>query len=98
MMRFIVICSLSTYLWKFGSLLCDYLTHKVNRLGSQYPVVAYFILRQTHQVFLNIVLYNFHTGLFTENCFVLAEGFYEDEVFHVSAFGFPPAEPARTTR
>jgi len=43
-------------------------------------------------------MYNFHTGLFTENCFVLAEGFYEDEVFHVSAFGFPPPEPARITR
>jgi len=41
---------------------------------------------------------NFHTGLFSENCFVLAEGFYEDEVFHISAFGFPPPEPARTTR
>ncbi|KAL4238277.1 DNA polymerase epsilon subunit 2 [Mactra antiquata] len=36
--------------------------------------------------------------LFTENCFVLAEGWYEDELFHVNAFGFPPPEPARTTR
>ncbi|KAK2181720.1 hypothetical protein NP493_385g04054 [Ridgeia piscesae] len=42
--------------------------------------------------------HNFHTGLFTENCFVLAEGWYEDEVFHVNAFGFPPPEPASTTR
>ncbi|XP_053376311.1 DNA polymerase epsilon subunit 2-like [Mercenaria mercenaria] len=41
---------------------------------------------------------NFHTGLFTENCFVLAEGWYEDEMFHVNAFGFPPPEPAKTTR
>lgn len=40
----------------------------------------------------------FHSGLFTENCFVLAEGWYEDEVFHVNAFGFPPPEPAKTTR
>lgn len=40
---------------------------------------------------------NFHTGLFTENCFVLAEGWYED-VFHVNAFGFPPPEPAKVTR
>ena len=44
------------------------------------------------------IIYNFHTGLFTENCFVLAEGFYEDEVFHISAFGFPPPEPASITR
>lgn len=43
-------------------------------------------------------IYQFHTGLFTENCFVLAEGWYEDEVFHVNGFGFPPAEPADTTR
>ncbi|KAK7507055.1 hypothetical protein BaRGS_00001906 [Batillaria attramentaria] len=41
---------------------------------------------------------NFHTGLFTENSFVLAEGWYEDNLFHVDAFGFPPAEPAKTTR
>ena len=41
---------------------------------------------------------DFHTGLFTENSFVLAEGWYEDGIFHVEAFGFPPAEPARTTR
>ncbi|XP_052769617.1 DNA polymerase epsilon subunit 2-like [Mya arenaria] len=40
----------------------------------------------------------FHTGLFTENCFVLAEGWYEDDMFHVNAFGFPPPEPAKTTR
>lgn len=44
------------------------------------------------------VVQNFHTGLFTENCFVLAEGWYEDEVFHVNAFGFPPPEPAKVTR
>ncbi|KFW76731.1 DNA polymerase epsilon subunit 2, partial [Manacus vitellinus] len=40
----------------------------------------------------------FHSGLYTESCFVLAEGWYEDEVFHVNAFGFPPTEPSATTR
>ncbi|NWW41363.1 DPOE2 polymerase, partial [Panurus biarmicus] len=40
----------------------------------------------------------FHSGLYTECCFVLAEGWYEDEVFHVNAFGFPPIEPSATTR
>lgn len=40
----------------------------------------------------------FHTGLFTENCFVLAEGWYEDKTFHVNALGFPPAEAAKITR
>ena len=40
----------------------------------------------------------FHTGLYTENCFVLAEGWYDDNVFHVMALGFPPAETSATTR
>ncbi|NXD70707.1 DPOE2 polymerase, partial [Eolophus roseicapillus] len=41
---------------------------------------------------------DFHSGLYTESCFVLAEGWYEDEVFHVNAFGFPPTEPSANTR
>uniref|UniRef100_A0A670HJR7 DNA polymerase epsilon subunit n=1 Tax=Podarcis muralis TaxID=64176 RepID=A0A670HJR7_PODMU len=44
------------------------------------------------------VLYQFHSGLYTESCFVLTEGWYEDEIFHVNAFGFPPTEPSTTTR
>ncbi|KPP62148.1 DNA polymerase epsilon subunit 2-like, partial [Scleropages formosus] len=43
-------------------------------------------------------LKEFHSGLYTESCFVLAEGWYEDYVFHVTAFGFPPTEPSTTTR
>uniref|UniRef100_A0A8C8JP55 DNA polymerase epsilon subunit 2 n=1 Tax=Oncorhynchus tshawytscha TaxID=74940 RepID=A0A8C8JP55_ONCTS len=43
-------------------------------------------------------LSKFHSGLYTESCFVLAEGWYEDSVFHVNAFGFPPTEPSSTTR
>ncbi|KFU84590.1 DNA polymerase epsilon subunit 2, partial [Chaetura pelagica] len=43
-------------------------------------------------------LYQFHSGLYTESSFVLAEGWYEDGVFHVNAFGFPPTEPSATTR
>ncbi|KAJ4426622.1 hypothetical protein ANN_26420, partial [Periplaneta americana] len=40
----------------------------------------------------------YHTGFHTENCFVLAEGSYEDKVFHVSGMGFPPPEPSSTSR
>ena len=29
----------------------------------------------------------FHTGLYAENCFVLAEGWYDDQVLHVLALG-----------
>ncbi|GFN97139.1 DNA polymerase epsilon subunit [Plakobranchus ocellatus] len=37
-------------------------------------------------------------GLVTENSFVLAEGWYDDGIFHVEAFGLPPPEKAETTR
>ncbi|KAI7804302.1 hypothetical protein IRJ41_005258 [Triplophysa rosa] len=47
---------------------------------------------------LNISKAQFHSGLYTESCFVLAEGWYEDSVFHVNAFGFPPTEPSSITR
>ena len=40
----------------------------------------------------------FHTGLFVENSLVLAEGVYDEKVFHLSAVGFPPPEPASSTR
>ncbi|XP_029650945.1 DNA polymerase epsilon subunit 2-like [Octopus sinensis] len=49
-------------------------------------------------VLIDLTGASFHTGLFTENCFVLAEGWYEDSIFHVTAFGFPPPEPASVTR
>uniref|UniRef100_A0A8B9LBR7 DNA polymerase epsilon subunit n=1 Tax=Astyanax mexicanus TaxID=7994 RepID=A0A8B9LBR7_ASTMX len=56
----------------------------------------FFLEDLTGSVQLN--LSKFHSGLYTESCFVLAEGWYEDSVFHVNAFGFPPIEPSTTTR
>jgi len=41
---------------------------------------------------------NFHGGLFTENCFVLGQGSYQDGVFHIEHLGMPPPEPAKVTR
>ncbi|NXG14667.1 DPOE2 polymerase, partial [Grallaria varia] len=58
----------------------------------------YFLEDPTGVVQLDLILHQFHSGLYTESCFVLAEGWYEDEVFHVNAFGFPPTEPSATTR
>lgn len=52
----------------------------------------------TGAVTLDLAETKFHTGLYTESCFVLAEGWYEDAVFHVTALGFPPAESAETSR
>ncbi|XP_017569299.1 DNA polymerase epsilon subunit 2 isoform X1 [Pygocentrus nattereri] len=58
----------------------------------------FFLEDQTGSVQLNLSKAQFHSGLYTESCFVLAEGWYEDSVFHVTAFGFPPIEPSSTTR
>ena len=40
----------------------------------------------------------FHRGLYTENCYVLVEGWYEDLVFHVVAMGHPPVEMSEASR
>ncbi|XP_068005253.1 DNA polymerase epsilon subunit 2 isoform X3 [Melanerpes formicivorus] len=58
----------------------------------------FFLEDPTGVVQLDLSKAQFHSGLYTESCFVLAEGWYEDEVFHVKAFGFPPTEPSATTR
>ncbi|XP_033639912.1 DNA polymerase epsilon subunit 2-like isoform X2 [Asterias rubens] len=58
----------------------------------------FFLEDPTGAVQLDLSEAQFHTGLFTENCFVLAEGWYEDKVFHINAFGFPPPELAESTR
>lgn len=58
----------------------------------------YYLEDPTGVVELDLRQASFHTGLYTENCFVLAEGTYEDGVFRVKALGFPPAEPGQVTR
>ncbi|XP_063039696.1 DNA polymerase epsilon subunit 2 [Engraulis encrasicolus] len=58
----------------------------------------YYLEDPSGTIQLNISKAQFHSGLYTESCFVLAEGWYEDSVFHVNAFGFPPTEPSSTTR
>ncbi|OWA49852.1 DNA polymerase epsilon subunit 2 [Hypsibius exemplaris] len=35
---------------------------------------------------------SFTGGLFTENIFILAEGWYDEKVFHATGLGMPPAE------
>ncbi|XP_051833879.1 DNA polymerase epsilon subunit 2 [Antechinus flavipes] len=58
----------------------------------------YFLEDPTGTVQVNLSKAQFHSGLYTESCFVLAEGWFEDQIFHVNAFGFPPIEPSNTTR
>ncbi|XP_061174005.1 DNA polymerase epsilon subunit 2-like [Saccostrea echinata] len=84
----------------------EYLLGSTARLGeiivlgmlTQLREGKWYVEDPTGAVQVDLSDANFHTGLFTENCFVLAEGWYEDEVFHVNAFGFPPPEPAKVTR
>lgn len=40
----------------------------------------------------------YHNGIYTEGCFVLAEGQFEDGVFSVRALGLPPPESESLTR
>lgn len=40
----------------------------------------------------------FHSGLYTEGAFMLAEGNYNDGILKVSGLGFPPPEPASSSR
>ncbi|XP_054651952.1 DNA polymerase epsilon subunit 2 [Dunckerocampus dactyliophorus] len=58
----------------------------------------YHLEDPTGTVELNISKAQFHNGLYTESSFVLAEGWYEDSVFHVNGFGTPPIEPSSATR
>ena len=58
----------------------------------------YYLEDGTGSVPLDLSKAAYHNGLYTENCFVLAEGSYEDGVFQAAAMGFPPAEPSRVTR
>ncbi|XP_062378257.1 DNA polymerase epsilon subunit 2 [Sardina pilchardus] len=58
----------------------------------------YYLEDPSGTIQLDISKAQFHSGLYTESCFVLAEGWYEDSVFHINAFGFPPTEPSSTTR
>ena len=52
----------------------------------------------TGTVELDISQCTFHTGLFVENSIVLAEGLYNDGLFHVGAIGFPPIETSSDSR
>lgn len=57
----------------------------------------FFLEDPTGAVRLNLSRASYKGGLFTENNIVLAEGYYEERVFYVTAIGFPPPEPAELT-
>ncbi|EDO40154.1 predicted protein [Nematostella vectensis] len=91
---------------KFDLKTVEYLLGSTGSLGNvivlgmltQIKEGKFYLEDPTGAVELDITEVKFHTGLYTENCFVLAEGNYDDEIFHVTAIGFPPAEPSKVTR
>ena len=84
----------------------EYLLGSTAKLGkiivlgmiAQIKEGKYYLEDSTGVVQMNLSNAKYHTGLFTENCFVLAEGLYEDGMFHVDALGCPPSEPPQVTR
>jgi len=84
----------------------DYLLGTTNKLENvivlgmltQIKHGKYSLEDPTGCVDLDMTEAKFHRGLYTENCFVLVEGWYEDLIFHVMAMGHPPAESSETSR
>jgi len=84
----------------------EFLLGTVNRLDdlvvlgmlTQITYGTYYLEDPSGAVKLDLSETKFNTGLFTENCFVLAEGWFVDDVYHVKALGFPPAEESSVTR
>ncbi|KAL7635547.1 UNVERIFIED_CONTAM: hypothetical protein RMT77_014616 [Armadillidium vulgare] len=58
----------------------------------------YHLEDDTGEVKASLSQAKFHTGLFTQNCFVLVEGWFEDGILHANTIGLPPAEDPTTTR
>lgn len=65
---------------------------------SQIKEGKFYLEDPTGAVELDLSQSKYHTGIYTESCFVLAEGTYDDDIFHITAMGFPPAEPSKITR
>lgn len=65
---------------------------------SQLRENKFYLEDLTGSLPLNLSETKYHNGIYTEGCFVLAEGILEDGVFNVKALGFPPAEVESTTR
>ena len=76
------------------------LPDKIVVLGmlSQIKEGRYHLEDPTGIVEIDISECSFHIGLFVENSLVLAEGMYEDKIFHLHAVGFPPIEESAESR
>ncbi|GBP56402.1 DNA polymerase epsilon subunit 2 [Eumeta japonica] len=61
-------------------------------LLTQLTEGKYYLEDPTGSVLLDISQTRYHSGLFTESSFVLAEGYFEDQTLHVMGLVLPPAE------
>ncbi|CAG9792522.1 unnamed protein product [Diatraea saccharalis] len=61
-------------------------------LLTQLTEGKFYLEDPTGSVQLDLSQTKYHSGLFTENSFVLAEGYYDDKVFHVMGVVLPPPE------
>ncbi|XP_013195137.2 DNA polymerase epsilon subunit 2 [Amyelois transitella] len=66
-------------------------------LLTQLTEGKFYIEDPTGSVLLDMTQTRYHSGLFTENSFVLAEGYYEDKVLHVMGLVLPPSENRATS-
>ncbi|EDV51062.1 DNA polymerase epsilon subunit 2 [Drosophila erecta] len=67
-------------------------------LLTQLKEGKFYVEDPTGCVQLDLTGARFHAGFFCEGCFVLAEGNYNNGVLKVDGLGFPPAEPANSSR
>lgn len=66
-------------------------------LLTQLTEGKYHLEDPTGSVLLDMTQTRYHSGLFTENSFVLAEGYYDDKVLHVMGLVLPPSECRATS-
>jgi DNA polymerase epsilon subunit 2 len=91
---------------KFTLKTIEYLAGASSKIGgvivlgmlTQLKEGKYYLEDPTGSVELDLSGTTFQNGLFAENCFVLAEGYWEDQIFYVTAMGLPPPEDAETSR
>ncbi|XP_026491869.2 DNA polymerase epsilon subunit 2 [Vanessa tameamea] len=61
-------------------------------LLTQLTEGKYYLEDPTGSVLLDMTQTRYHSGLFTESSFVLAEGYYDDKVLNVMGLVLPPSE------
>ncbi|KAG6443426.1 hypothetical protein O3G_MSEX002868 [Manduca sexta] len=66
-------------------------------LLSQLVEGKYFLEDPTGSIEIDLTRTKYHSGLFTEFSYVLAEGYYEDKIFHVKGLVLPPPESRATS-